>query len=72
MAALLSKVDDEKNIEENLKTLHLLNADNGASAQTTATGSDYEAEASASHTPQNQNKLDKTVNNPKKRPRIGS
>ncbi len=72
MAALLFEVDDERNIEENLKKLHLLNTDNVVSAQTVANGSEYEAEASMSHTPQNENKPDKTVNNAKKRPRIRS
>ncbi len=72
MAALLSEVDDEKNIEENLKTLHLFKADNVASAETAVTGNEYEAEASTNHIPQNQNKPDKTVNNPQKRPSCSS
>ncbi len=72
MAVLLSEVNDEKNTEENLKKLHLLKADNVGSAQTVSTGSEHEAEALTSHTPQNVNKPDNTVINPKKRPRIGS
>ncbi len=72
MSALLSEVEYERTIEENLKKLHLLNMDNIASAQTVATKSEHEAEASTSYTPQNINKPDNTVNNPKKRHRIGS